>query len=83
MKKWATAGILLVVLYIASYVPLSLTGNYQRTPRGYIGMVYWHPVGMVSHEARTEEPSLNAMGYLYYPLVAADRALVHRPYHKC
>jgi hypothetical protein len=83
MKRWATISAVLVALYIGSYVPLSLAGRYDRIPRGYIGMVYWRPLGLVSQERVAVEPSFNALGYFYYPLVVADWALVHRPYHRC
>lgn len=83
MKKWAILSVVLVVLYVGSYVPLSLAGRYHRNPQGRIGMAYWGPIGLVSEESVAREPYINALGYLYYPLIIADWTLVHQPCHRC
>jgi hypothetical protein len=73
----------LLALYIGSYAPFSLTGRYNRGPRAYIGAVDWCPAGLTSPQVTGPARSLNALGYLYYPLVVADRAVVHPSYHRC
>jgi hypothetical protein len=62
-----------LLLYVGSYVPLTMGGSYQRTPKGYIGMNYWRPAGL-SHDS---------LGYVYWPLLKIDHSFVHRPYFSC
>jgi len=83
MKRWTIIGVALLVLYIASYVSLSFAGGHHRPPRDFIGAVYWWPVGLANQADESGPPALGLLGYLYYPLLTADWAFVHRPFHRC
>jgi hypothetical protein len=80
MKKLA---IVMGLAYLASYGLLSWKGRYAQTPSGYIGPVHWLPAGLVTAESAAAGPDRNALGYFYYPLLLADRSLVHQPYPRC
>jgi hypothetical protein len=82
MKRWIIC-VVPILLYVGSYLPLSLAGQYERHPRNYIGRYYWRPVGLSMQASTGARPALNGLGYVYWPLVQADWALAHRPHFRC
>ena len=90
-RKWIIVGCVTLLLYVLSYVLLSALGGYQpdvsgRTRfAGGIGLTdayFWQPYGVYSkpYVDFTGKTRLVAspLGYFYAPMVAADRAWVHK-----
>jgi hypothetical protein len=72
-RRTIIRGLTLVLLYVGSYVPLTVSGSYQRTPQGHIGKNSWRPAGL----------SRDALEYVYWPLLKVDHSFVHRSYFSC
>jgi hypothetical protein len=66
---------LAVLVYVLSYIPLSLGGRYIGTFVSLSGVdMMWIPFGYV------RDRQLTALYYLYYPVWAIDSTIIHRQY---
>ena len=74
-SKWT---LFLGMLYVASYLVLSLPGTYGAMSYGAGGPKFycWYPKGFHFHHARGK-----ALTVFYYPLWRFDNTLWHSPRH--
>lgn len=91
-KQKAALCILLIAIYLGSYIILSMRGEYQMTMSGkrrYFGwlammdMCKWTPYGVtcevyIGPTGEKEIGRLNFLGALYSPLVWIDRTYIHK-----
>ena len=95
-RRWRRARVVcaLLLLYLLSYVVLSALGTYRIDISGRtrfssgVGLTdceLWQPLGMYHKRylsvGGTSSTSADPLGYFYGPLIAADRAWVHKSHY--
>jgi hypothetical protein len=93
-KKILISSSILVALYVAAYLPLSLLGDYQFDETGklrwrdelgglsFSDVIQWQPrfawCRIFRHYDGTTVLQANFLGYVFAPLILLDQRAVHR-----